>query len=556
MHTLKAITWNNRLTGARQGAILAAVLSLATLPDAAASPALDVGSRKQLFVDHKFIETAEGVELVMNPAVRTGEVLIAPEAPWEKDLEIFSYNSVIKEDDGRVRIWYGLRTRPDRRKFLGLAYAESTDGIHFTKPVLNLVEFAGSKENNFVLPTDPGVMMVGGGSVIKDANPAAPPSQRYKSWVKVYPTQRTGHAEQHRVFTSADGIHWKTSERPVTGLRAADTQPTWFWDPRIQRYAGYSREWVQFPGERKIRMVSYNESDDLHTWEKSFIALEADELDGTASLRPIVDFGTMTMDGHTIIARPDPDTPAANIPGTSAQIGPDGVSLAGGPADIYGPGVVPYLEADGVYLALMSMFYHWDVDGFPETSDVRLGVSRDGRHFTKPGGRRPFIGVGPAGAPDSKWLWWMPSPIRMGDELWLYYFGTNRTHSFETDPEAKPDTKNTIITRAVMRLDGFVSADFDYAGGTVITPPLRFTGSRLELNLDTGAGGVGRVEILDESGAPIPGFTLREADQLNANNVRTLVTWRGKSEVSALAGKTVRLHLKMRSAKLYAFQFR
>jgi hypothetical protein len=107
-----------------------------------------------------------------------------------------------------------------------------------------------------------------------------------------------------------------------------------------------------------------------------------------------------------------------------------------------------------------------------------------------------------------------------------------------------------------MRLDGFVSADFDYAGGTLITPPLRFEGSRLELNLDTGAGGVARVEILDEGGAPISGFTLKEADQLNTNDTRTVVTWRNSSDVSALAGKAVRLHLRMRSAKLYAFQFR
>jgi hypothetical protein len=63
------------------------------------------------------------------------------------------------------------------------------------------------------------------------------------------------------------------------------------------------------------------------------------------------------------------------------------------------------------------------------------------------------------------------------------------------------------------------------------------------------------VEILDESGEPVPGFTLREADQLNGNSVRTVVAWQGRSNLSVLAGKSVRLHFKMRSAKLYAFQF-
>ena len=60
------------------------------------------------------------------------------------------------------------------------------------------------------------------------------------------------------------------------------------------------------------------------------------------------------------------------------------------------------------------------------------------------------------------------------------------------------------------RLDGFVSLDAPY-GGRFTTPPIRFSGSRLELNLDTGGGGQARVEILDESGRAVPGFSGDEA---------------------------------------------
>ena len=122
------------------------------------------------------------------------------------------------------------------------------------------------------------------------------------------------------------------------------------------------------------------------------------------------------------------------------------------------------------------------------------------------------------------------------------------------DPYAAELT--TGISRAVLRADGFVSADFDYTGGSILTPAIRFEGSRLELNLDTGAGGLGRVEIQNEFGVPIPGFTLADADFLNGNNVRAVVSWRGKTDVSALAGTTIRLSIRMRSAKLYAFQFK
>jgi hypothetical protein len=49
---------------------------------------------------------------------------------------------------------------------------------------------------------------------------------------------------------------------------------------------------------------------------------------------------------------------------------------------------------------------------------------------------------------------------------------------------------------------------------------------------------------------------MAEADELNGNSVRLLATWNGGgSDVSSLAGQTVRLRIKMRAARLFAFQF-
>jgi hypothetical protein len=142
----------------------------------------------------------------------------------------------------------------------------------------------------------------------------------------------------------------------------------------------------------------------------------------------------------------------------------------------------------------------------------------------------------------------------MGDELWIYYMGTNHDHAGRVDAKAAREERS--MGRAILRLDGFVAAEADYEGGTFLTPPVRFTGSRLELNLNTGAGGVAKVELMHESGEPVRGFTMAEADELNGNSVRFVATWnKGKSDVSQLAGKPVRLRIKMRAAKLYAFQF-
>ena len=160
---------------------------------------------------------------------------------------------------------------------------------------------------------------------------------------------------------------------------------------------------------------------------------------------------------------------------------------------------------------------------------MRLGVSRDARHFVYPGARQPFLRLGPAGSFDAKWIWALPRPVRMGDELWVYYFGANVAHGSHLEAAAK--AKSYGSSRAVVRLDGFVAANFDYSGGALITTPLRFEGSRLELNLDTSAGGAGRVEIPDAEGRPLRGFSLLEADTLNGNSVRMAVTWRGRGDV-------------------------
>ncbi|MFN0167706.1 MAG: hypothetical protein ACKV22_14870 [Bryobacteraceae bacterium] len=532
-------------------------LVLILLTAVTVSAAIDVGSRKQLFVDHKFIESAEGVNLVMNPPMRTGEVLLTTDAPWESSLTLGGYCTVLREN-GKTRLWYhslgrdhAAHTNPD---FIGLAYAESADGIRFQKPRLGLVEFQGSRDNNIVLPADPGQLSMAGGSVWIDENPDCPPQERYKSWTKIYPKKGTGIRGPHRVFASADGLRWKLTDKLVTGLRAADTQSTWFWDARLKRYLGYTREWVRFADGRPIRMASYNESDDLHTWRKMHIALTPDETDFAAAPRPMIEPSRMKIMRETWV--PMEEVGKAPEKPQGGSLFDDPVPIPGAPLDIYGPVVFPYTEAEGVYVSMMSVFHHWERTGqhtWPDTGDVRLAVSRDGRHFINPGGRQPFLRLGQTGSFDSKWVWAFPRPIRMGDELWVYYFGGNRDHSQRVD--AGMDKVLAAVSRAVMRLDGFVSADFDYAGGTLLTPPLQFRGSRLELNLDTGAGGVGRVEILDAEGEPIEGFTLADADQLNINSVRAAPSWRGRTDLSPLAGKTIRLHFKMRAAKLYAFQF-
>ena len=85
---------------------------------------------------------------------------------------------------------------------------------------------------------------------------------------------------------------------------------------------------------------------------------------------------------------------------------------------------------------------------------------------------------------------------------------------------------------------------------------LRFSGDSLHLNVETSSLGLVRVEIQDADGKPLPGFALDDCDRIHTTNTTdAVVNWRrGKSSISSLAGKSVRLRFElMYGAKLYAF---
>jgi len=147
----------------------------------------------------------------------------------------------------------------------------------------------------------------------------------------------------------------------------------------------------------------------------------------------------------------------------------------------------------------------------------------------------------------------VPGLARMGDEVYHYYVAYAHSHGEYVGFRELRGIG--AIYLAVQRLDGFISADAAYTGGWLETPPIIFSGCRLELNLDCGATGHTLVELLDAGCTPIEGFTAEEADPIRGNHLHYTVTWQGRNDVSRLAGRVIRLRFTMRNAKLYAFQF-
>lgn len=484
--------------------------------------AIEVGTRKQLFIDQRFVAEAEGVRRVVNPPVQHAEPVLTADRPWEA-LGISGYNTVLREADGRFRLWYAaaMKSGLPQEGAIRLCYAESTDGLHWHKPALGLLPFQGSMDNNIVAPPLERQSQQGA-TVFRDER--APAEQRYRLWTKFRPTDKEveeGMLAGLYAMHSPDGLHWSIDpDQPNPPTQASDTQNMCFWDDRLHCYVGYTRvrdtqshEEAAKAGRGRYRAIGRITSPDFRTWSDTEIVMQADE-----------------------------DDLSMPVPGARSEALPV--------LDYYTSCAMKYPEAQDVYIALPSIYYHWGEDEFPATMDVQLHVSRDGIDWQRPGDREPFLRHGMDGRVNNGMLFANPWLVPMGEELWFYYTGRGHRHG-----EAPDGPQHSALFRASLRRDGFISLDAGYHGGAFTTPPITFTGDHLELNCDGSAGGWLKVQILDDAGEPLPGRGFDDADAVCGNAVRKTVTWGGRADVGELVGRPVRLRFTMRAMKLYAFQF-
>jgi len=138
---------------------------------------------------------------------------------------------------------------------LTYCFAESPDGIHWTKPDLGLVEFAGSKHNNIVL--------IGIGADFLRAVHRHEPRLPARREVQGH---RQTVAAAGRACTSSgspDGLHWsRVEDKPVITKGAFDSQNLAFWDTTRHEYRVYFRDF------REGRDIKTSTSPDMMTWSE------------------------------------------------------------------------------------------------------------------------------------------------------------------------------------------------------------------------------------------------------------------------------------------------
>ena len=493
--------------------LLFSCLALDTLSAAEAAEPIDIGSRRELLVDHALIESLQGGGQLKLHHPRAREIAITFDQAWEGNAS--GYPTLIQ--DGEIyRLYYRghryLIDEPPLRQAQSEAvcYAESRDGIHWTKPNLGLYKWPGADENNIIWMGTPEAHNF---APFKDLNPACLPDQRYKA------IGGTITSKGLWTFQSADGIHWqRLSKAPVVTKGAFDSHNTAFWNTEQNRYSMYVRYFSkgEFTG---LRLIGMSHSTDFKTWADP-VGLEYP--------------GSPPQQMYTNQIQPYYRAPHI---------------LFGFPTRYVARPLSPHVQQLPPVDLRMKLINVYERVGTDLTDGVFM-TSRDGVTFQR----------------------WDEAFLRPGPEAegrWIYGDNYQSYGLFETEAEElglpheisllfaegawRDDTHR--LRRYTIRLDGFVSLNAPFAGGALTTKPLTFSGSRLLLNYATSAAGSLRVEIQNADGSPVSGFTLEESAELFGDSTAQLANWKHGSDVSQLAGKPIRLHIELKDGDLYAFQF-
>lgn len=496
---------------------------------------LDVGSRREMFVDNALIERMAGpAELRLHqPAPR--EVAIVTGEPWEGNGT--NYVTVFRDGDVYRMYYRGShfsylkgKDRPTHRDLY--CYSESRDGIRWTKPELGLFEWNGSKKNNIVWDG------VGAHAFVpfRDTNPQCMPEAKYKA------LGVGGSTHGLYAFRSPDAIHWTLmSPKPVITKGDFDSHNLAFWDAERGEYREYHR---QFRNGRDIRTST---SKDFLQWT------EPELLTYSALVNP----GRKAEAGATAADVKDP---------VGAKYPPGRVS------ELYTNQILPYYRAPHILLGFPTRYIDrgWTESAKalprPDYRQIRSKQStREGTAVTD--------GMFMASRDRKQFAVWPESFVRPGlrtRDTWFYgdtyqNWGLVETKSAIEDAppelsiyltEATGRDGSAHLRRHTLRIDGFVSLHAPLVGGELLTKPLVFRGRQLMVNYSTSAAGTILVEIQDADGKPIPGYSLAESQDLYGDSLEQPVTWKGGNDVSKLAGRPVRLRFVVKDADLYSFQFR
>lgn len=247
---------------------------------------------RQLFVDDFLIERTD-LKTTYHKAVKyEGNPVVYEQESYEKSGMLLRSGGVWYDMEAqKFKMWYTVAQHN------GLGYAESTDGIHWTRPKNSLVFDAIRPDST---------------TVWIDYN--APKNERYKLFIRSgdqrYETE--GRYHPGYLYYSSDGINWRYAA--TSGLVGDRTCV--FYNPFRDIWSFSIRDYLKVGTNPWVRVRSYSEGSTLKEavqYQNKVFWQRVDDLDPTTKLMPFsqlyafdaVAYESIMLGLYTIITGPD-----------------------------------------------------------------------------------------------------------------------------------------------------------------------------------------------------------------------------------------------------------
>ena len=516
-------------------------------------------TRHLLFVDDHHVLYRSGTKRVFHPATNHSDnPIIREDKPWEMAI---GWTSVLRHPEtGKYQLWYQAYAggRDDRKTHkCVVCYAESDDGIRFTKPELTVHNFQTEREPYAGLYDSTNIVLIGdGGYGDRYANsvlcePREPDeSKRYKMLYTDFSTDESGQEWPgfHAAF-SPDGIHWtKAPQNPLnrTAYGGRGLQPamagsrvttevwdqrknflrkTWaiplsmsdaadvIYDPIRDEYAAYGKVWIQGP-------------DGGLAWKHAMARVRSDDF--------------INWSFPEIIASPDDE----DAPNTEFHTS-------------------PVFYHKGCYFCLNQILSARGeaIGAKADAMHIELMISRDGVRWERPFRDTPFI-ANSEQAFSNGGIFTNSTPVILDDAIRFYYGGYN-SGAIGGGAKLSDPSQQSGVGFASIPLDRFAGIrPVKESAQSTLKRPLQNVGQvtlkpmsldnikAITLNADAREGSI-RVEILDTHGYRIPGFTKDDAIPISGDSFNLPIGWKGK-RLSDLPVAEYLVRIHMDNSELFA----
>lgn len=477
----------------------------------------------ELFLDDQMISNTRNMcRRITRPRLYEGNPVVRREYPWEAGHACI-YGSVLYDDNKKLfRMWYNAYGE-DYYNQQVMAYAESPDGITWTKPMLDVRPWPGYERTNILM--GPQINLHGPGLLV---NPdQSDPQRRYLMLFDSYPHWRPDatelgiHGRQLYAAESPDGIHWSPDMGRPAFAGKADSGQSVVWDPVTKTFKAYVRMTIEDAFGQRIRGSRLVESPDFVHWGPPRELMRTDDVDGY------------------------PDAQIQQLCVT---------------------------RLDGIYVGLLSMFqiqqYVHGTERRKEgggglfegaqVSEIQLVTSRDGVHFTRVADRSLFMAQADRGGFGTHGYTTASQMLQHDDTVYIYCDGRM------CDPDDPDWIKQGMeIGLATMPRDRFVALQpkrmMDEAMVELV--PMQFPQARLLLNATTSAAGQIRAELADFNGVTIKGFEHKKSVIITGESLDHQIFWQadGKTYMHDalppnMRDQPIRLRLWLRQAHIHALR--